>query len=138
MSEGTCNTELIVRALEAEANAVAAELAKLSKVENKDYRLSRMESLIEDLMERIVESEGHTFEWLGITMFAGDGGFDLCQGERRLEVRAGNELSIVVDNLVMEPNPELPILDNEFYDAIMERILDWARSRPSERGRANG
>lgn len=118
------NREIIAR-LEREANAAARLYADAVAEHQLAYRIERMITLVEDLATWIEEREGTRLAKAGVVLDEGDGRFVLRRGDAVFEVRTRDDMSIVVDGKIMRPNPELPVLVEDFYDEVMARVRAW-------------
>lgn len=131
MAQRNERNEAIIRQLEQDANASAqmyeAEVAEFQAL----YRLERMQDVI-DAIAVWLEDEGDIIRLaeLGVVV-EGDAGqpLEFVHGSRTLTIRARDDMSIVVGGKIMHPNRDCPVLDQPFYDEVMERIFDWAHGR---------
>ncbi|MBU1211089.1 MAG: hypothetical protein KJ587_07435 [Alphaproteobacteria bacterium] len=127
MNDRTERNAAIVRQLEIEANISAG--AYLAEVEEfqRLYRLERMQDIVFDLTEWI-EAAGDLKRLAdrGVRIEEDDAVLRFVQAGRSLRVRARDDMSISVDDNIMYPDTDCPVLDKTFYEEVMTRVFAWA------------
>lgn len=129
MSERNPRNEAIVRQLEADANAAAEIYLEDVEEFQRLYRLERMQDIVEDLAEWIEETgDLNLLNDLGVQVIEEDeiGVLMFVQGKRSMIVRPRDDMNIVVDGRIMQPNKDCPVLDQPFYAEVMSRVFGWA------------
>jgi hypothetical protein len=119
--------ERIVRRLEIEANQSAATYIAEVEAFARESRLKRMADLLEELTEWM-EEEGDLdrLQAQGVELDEEEGLVRFVQGARKMTLCARDDMSIKVDGKIMYPNPDCPVLDDEFYVDVMARVYHWA------------
>ena len=129
-------TDEIIRRLEAEANEVARDYlehqAELERAED----IVRMEMLIEDLAQAIVErGDASELSTLGVRMKeTSDGTLWFIKNTKKLALRPRENMTIKVGQATVYPNRDNPVFDEKFYVDVMGRVYQWAEkiNRPAQ------
>ncbi len=128
MTERYERNAAIIRQLELQANAAAVQYAEEVAEYQRLYRLERMQDVVFDIADWIEEvGDEVRLAELGVDVIEDDGIVKLKQGARSFELRARDDMTIVVGGKIMHPNNELPVLDPPFYAEVMNRVFAWAR-----------
>lgn len=115
----------IISALERDANAAARQYEEDVQAFERSYRIERMEDLIDDLADRLDEREAGRLAEQGVVLKEGEGRLVLMRADSAFEVRPRDDMTIAVDGKIMRPDPEFPVLTDDFYDEVLARIRVW-------------
>lgn len=88
-----------------------------------------MADVIDELSEWIEERDSHTLEDFGIAMEEDLDGrllFRLADKDEPFVVRLREDMTIAAGWEILHLDPDLPILDEDVYAEVMERLLIWA------------
>lgn len=108
-------------------------------------KLKNMADVIADLGAWLEERDGDRLEACGISMDGSANGQLLFRMEgkarpfvvrRRADISVPTDCSFVAGGRIVHLNRDLPVLDIEVYELVLERIFNWAglgTSRPGRR-----
>ena len=140
MSERSKRQKEIVAEMKRQALESAAAFERDSIEASRLRRIERVESVIDDLTDRLVEEHMLLLEALGVSVEEIDGRLVLEKDGKTFIVRPREDMTLAADGVIVHLNPDLPVLDDEVYEAVMGRILMWAgasgeKPRPWRRGK---
>lgn len=101
-------------------------------------RTEEMVNVIQELSDWIEERDSDRLEDVGVTMEDGVDGrllFKMAGKARPFVVRPRADMSIAAGGRIVHLNPDLPILDEDVYAEVLDRIFVWAESGKAERRR---
>ena len=131
MSKGSPRSREIIAELEASANASAQLFINARMAFHRRTSRNEMAELIAELGEWILErGDAKLLSAFGVVIDEDfqSGTMTFTAFERLLVVSPRDDLSISVDGVVMRPDPECPVLDDQLYNAVMARIIAWAKT----------
>lgn len=119
----------IVEAMIEEALIAAGDFERSCRAFEQSQHNDEMTHVIEELSEWIEERDADRLEELGIVMEEDAKGRLLFRVEERDEpfvVRPRADMTIAAGRKILPINPELPVLDEDTYAEVLERIVIWA------------
>ena len=139
MTERTRRQVEIVDAMIEDALISAHEFERDCEAFAESQKIDEMADIIEELSEWIEERDADRLEELGISMeepHCHHWRFRVDQREEPFVVRPRSDMTIAAGAKILAINPELPVLEEDIYAEVLERILIWAgasQSRPRKR-----
>lgn len=139
MTEHSKRQVEIVSAMIEDALISANEFERDCEAFAESQKIDEMADVIEELSEWIEERDADRLEELGISMEEDAKGrllFRVDQREEPFVVRPRSDMTIAAGAKILPINPELPVLEEDIYAEVLERILIWAgasQSRPRKR-----
>lgn len=132
----------IVEAMIEDALISAAEFERECEAFAESQKIHEMADVVEELGEWIEERDADRLEKLGVTMEEdGDGRLVFhARGESEpFVVRPRADMTIAAGGVIVHLNPHLPILEEDVYGEVLDRLLIWAgASGASSRKRFGG
>jgi hypothetical protein len=129
MTERSTRQTAIVEAMMEDALISAHEFERACEAFAESQKADEMADVIGELSEWLEERDADRLEELGISMEEDAKGQLVFRVEGRDEpfvVRPRADLTIAAGGKIVHLNPELPILEDDIYLEVLERILIWA------------
>jgi hypothetical protein len=121
-------TAAVVRKLLDDANAYARAHEADVLAFHRREQLGRTQVLVRDVVEWTEERGSlEKLTAVGIVMRVDVGLIVFTQGERRFEVSARSDMSVMVNGQIVYPKRDCPVLDQRCSDEIMALVFKWAR-----------
>lgn len=119
----------IVNTMMENALVSAQEFERECEAFAESQKIDEMADVIDELSEWIEERDADTLETFGIAMEDDLDGrllFRLVDRDEPFVVRPREDMTIAAGSNVLHLNPDLPILDEDVYAQVMERLFVWA------------
>jgi hypothetical protein len=129
MAERTKRQNEIVDKMIADALVTAAEFERECAALSERQTIDEMADVVGELSQWIEERDAGKLERFSISMERGANGhllFRLIGKRDPFIVRPRAEMTISAGGEIVQLNPDLPILDEEVYAEVLERIFIWA------------
>lgn len=129
MTERSKRQVEIVNAMIEDALISAAEFERDCEAFAESQKADEMADVIDELSEWIEERDADRLEEFGISMEEDAEGRLLFRADGRDEpfvVRPRADLTIAAGAKIVPLNPDLPILEEDVYAEVLERIFVWA------------
>lgn len=127
----------IVQGMIEDALVSAREFERACEAFAESQKVDEMADVIDELNQWIEERDADRLEDLGILMEDGEQGelmFRIAERDEPFVVRVRDDMAIVVGGKILQLNPDLPILDDDIYEEVLERLFVWAgASQPKPR-----
>jgi hypothetical protein len=139
MTERSERQTAIVEAMMEDALISAGEFERACEAFAESQQVDEMADVINELSEWLEERDADLLEELGIFMEEDAQGqlvFSAVGRDEPFIVRPRADMTIAAGGKIVHLNPELPILENDIYLEVLERILIWAgamESKPRKR-----
>ena len=129
MTERSKRQVEIVNAMIEDALISAHEFERDCEAFAESQKIDEMADVIEELSEWIEERDADRLEELGISMEEDAKGrllFRVDEREEPFVVRPRSDMTIAAGPKILPINPDLPVLEEDIYAEVLERILVWA------------
>ena len=131
----------IVAEMMQQAIASAREFERDCEAFAERQKIDEMVDVIEEFAEWVEERDADRLEELGISMEEAVDGRLLFRVEELDEpfvVRPRADMTIAAGGKIIHLNPDLPILEDDVYAEVLERIISWAADPGSKTQRPFG
>lgn len=129
MTERTKRQVEIVETMIADALVSAREFERECEAFAESQKIDEMADVIDELSEWIEERDADRLEEFGISMEEGANGhllFRVDEKEEPFVVRPRADMTIAAGSKIVHLDPDLPILEEDIYAEVLERIFVWA------------
>ncbi len=119
----------IVEKMIVDAFVSAGEFERDRKRFAESRKIDDMAEIIDELSEWIEERDADRLESFGISMEEGLGGqllFRIDALDEPFIVRPRADMTIAAGRKILAVDPECPVLEEEVYAEVLERIFIWA------------
>jgi len=129
MMERSETQKAIVEGMIEDALVSAREFERACEAFAESQHIDEMADVINELSEWFEERDADRFEELGIVMGEDAKGHLVFRVDGRDDpfvVRPRADMSIAAGDKIVQLNPELPVLEDDIYLEVLERIMIWA------------